>query len=156
VKTGRLDWLADNPLYTKRFAFFVGRRCRETRLKEVAEELGLDGHTVKELGRQYMQEQLRGAGNPAPRVVGVDEIAIARGHRYRIVVSDLGRGRAIWFGGRDRSEASLDEFFAWLGPANCGKTRLAVMDNAPQAAILYNKVHVLGRPGEGMDKIRET
>ena len=25
-----------------------------------------------------------------------------------------------------------------------------------QAAILYNKVHVLGRPGEGMDKIRET
>jgi transposase len=35
-----------------------------------------------------------------------------QGHQYRIVVSDLERGRPLWFGGRDRSEASLDEFFA--------------------------------------------
>jgi len=26
VKRERLDFLADNPLYTKRFAYFVGRR----------------------------------------------------------------------------------------------------------------------------------
>jgi hypothetical protein len=25
VKREQLDWLADNPRYTKRFAFFVGR-----------------------------------------------------------------------------------------------------------------------------------
>jgi transposase len=168
VKTERLDWLADNPLYTKRFAFFVGRRCRETAVKEVAEELSLDWHTVKELDKQYMQEQLRRAGNPAPRVIGIDEIAIAKGHRYRIVVSDLERGRAIWFGGQDRSEASLDRFFAWLGPEKCGKIRLAVMDmwqafrkstlkegNAPQAAILYDKFHVLGHLSEAMDKVRK-
>ena len=30
VKRERLDWLADNPFYTKRFAFFVGRRCRDS------------------------------------------------------------------------------------------------------------------------------
>ena len=28
VKRERLDFLADNPFYTKRFAFYVGRRCR--------------------------------------------------------------------------------------------------------------------------------
>jgi hypothetical protein len=168
VKTERLDWLADNPPYTKRFAFFVGRRCRETPVQEVAEELGLDWHTVQELDKQYMQEQLRRAGNPAPRVLGIDEMAIAKGHRYRIVVSDLGRGRAIWFGGQDRSEASLDQFFAWLGPAKCGAIRPAVMDmwqafrastlkegNAPQAAILYDKFHVLGHLGEAMDRVRK-
>ena len=27
VKQERLDFLADNPLYSKRFAFYVGRRC---------------------------------------------------------------------------------------------------------------------------------
>src|ERR1700685_2090680 len=154
VKTERLDWLADNPLYTKRFAFFVGRRCRQTPIKEVAEELFLDWHAVKELDKQYMREQLRCAGSPSPHVIGIDEIAIAKGHRYRIVVSDLDRGRAIWFGGHDRSEESLDEFFAWLGPEKCRKIRLAVMDmwqafrnstlkekNAPQATILYDKFH---------------
>lgn len=29
------------------------------------------------------------AGKPAPRVIGVDEIAIGKGHEYRVVVSDL-------------------------------------------------------------------
>ena len=30
VKRERLAFLADNPLYTKRFAYFVGRRCRQS------------------------------------------------------------------------------------------------------------------------------
>jgi transposase len=168
VKNEGLDWLADNPLYSKRFAFFVGRRCRQTTIKEVAEELFLDWHAVKELDKQYMREQLRRAGNPGPRVIGIDEIAVAKGHKYRIVVSDLERGRPIWFGGQDRSEASLDEFFAWIGPKKCGKIRLAVMDmwqpfrnstlkkaNAPQATILYDKFHILMHLGAAMDKVRK-
>jgi transposase len=168
VKNEQLDWLADNTLYTKRFAFFVGRRCRQSSIKEVAEELCLDWHAVKELDKQYMSAQLRRAGTPAPRVIGIDEIAIAKGHQYRIVVSDLERGRPIWFGGKDRSAASLDEFFVWLGPKKCGKIRLAVMDmwqafrnstlkegNAPQATILYDKFHILKKLGEAMDKVRK-
>jgi hypothetical protein len=42
VKRERLDFLADNPLYTKRFAYFVGRRCRQATIKDVAKELALD------------------------------------------------------------------------------------------------------------------
>jgi transposase len=114
-----------------------------------------------------MREQLRRAGCPAPRVIGIDEIAVGRGHSYRIVVSDLERGRPIWFGGHDRSEASLDEFFAWLGPERSRKIRLAVMDmwkafrkstlkegHAPQARIIYDKFHVLKHLGEAMDEVR--
>jgi transposase len=52
VKRERLDWLADNPLYTKRFAFYVGRRCRESTVQAIAEELHLDWHTVKDLDKQ--------------------------------------------------------------------------------------------------------
>ncbi len=36
VKRERLDFLADNPLYTKRFAYYVGRRCRSATIKEGA------------------------------------------------------------------------------------------------------------------------
>lgn len=52
VKRERLDFLADNPLYTKRFAFYVGRRCRSATVKDVAKELHLDWHAVKELDKQ--------------------------------------------------------------------------------------------------------
>jgi transposase len=114
VKQEKLDFLADNPFYTKRFAFYVGRRCRSSTIKDVAQELHLDWHTVKALEKQYMREQLRRAGTPGPKVVGIDEISIRKRHTYRIVVSDLVRERPIWFGEKDRSEASMDEFFEWL------------------------------------------
>jgi len=167
VKRERLDWLADNPLYTKRFAFYVGRRCRESTVKAVAKELHLHWQTVKDLDKQYMEEQLRRAGCPAPRFIGIDEIAVGKRHRYRIVVSDLERGRPIWFGGKDRSEASLNEFFAWLSPNKSRKIRVAVMDmwkafrnstlkegHAPQAQIIYDKFHVLSHLGKAMDEVR--
>ena len=102
VKRERLEFLADNPFYTKRFAYFVGRRCRQASIADVAKELALDWHTVKALEMQYMEAQLAHAGTPGPRVIGIDEIAIRKGHSYRIVVSDLLRGRPIWFGGKDR------------------------------------------------------
>jgi len=107
VKQERLDFLADNPFYTKRFAYFVGRRCRQASISDVAKELTLDWHTVKALEMQYMKAQLARAGTPGPLVIGIDEIAIRKGHTYRIVVSDLVRRRPIWFGGEDRSEASI-------------------------------------------------
>jgi transposase len=93
VKRERLDWLADNPFYTKRFAYYVGRRCRDSTIKAIAEELDLDWKTVKELDKQYMREQLRRVGRPAPLVIGIDEVSIRKGHTYRIVVSDCTRSQ---------------------------------------------------------------
>jgi transposase len=167
VKRERLDWLANNPFYTKRFAFYVGQRCRGGTISDIARELKLDWKTVKDLDKQYMREQLRRARKPAPRVIGVDEISIRKGHTYRIVVSDLGGGRPIWFGGENRSEASMDQFYEWLGPKKCSKIELAVMDmwkafgnsarrHAPQAAILFDKFHVMRHLGEALDKVRKS
>jgi hypothetical protein len=58
VKRERLDFLADNPHYTKRFAYYLGRRCRAATIKDVAADLKLDWHTVKTLDQQYMEAQL--------------------------------------------------------------------------------------------------
>lgn len=169
VKQEKLSWLANNPFYTKRFAFLVGRRCRSATISDVAKELALDWKTVKDLEKQYMEVQLLRAGTPAPKVIGVDELSLRKGHTYRIVVSDLLRGRPIWFGGLDRSEASLDLFFQELGTGKSKGIRLAVMDmwkafrnstlkkdNAPQAAILYDKFHVMRHLGEALDKVRKS
>lgn len=166
MRQEKLNWLADNPFYTKRFAFFVGRRCRAMTIRDVAKETRLDWHTIKELECQYMREQLRRTGTPAPKVIGIDEISIRKGHTYRIVVSDLERRRPVWFGGTDRSEESMDLFYQSLGPRKAKKIRLAVMDmwkafeksakkNVPQAAILYDKFHVMRHLGEAMDTVRK-
>jgi len=124
VKQEKLDWLADNPFVTKRFAFFVGRRCRTMTIRDVAEETRLDWKTIKALDCEYMREQLRRAGKPRPGVIGIDEISIRKGRVYRMVVSDLERHRPIWFGGKDRSEESMDAFYKELGPTKSKKIRL--------------------------------
>ena len=150
VKQEKLTWLVDNPFYTKRFSYYVGRKW----------------HTVKTLEKEYMQEQLRRNPVATPRAIGIDEISLRKGHIYRIVVSDLERGRPIWFGGEDRSEKSMDIFYQWLGPKKAKKIQLAVMDmwkafeksakkNVPQAAILYDKFHVMRHLGEALDKVRK-
>ena len=167
VKREQLDFLADNPFYTKRFAYYVGRRCRQAPIKDIAEELHLDWDSVKTLEMQYMRAQLAKAGTPGPKAIGIDEISIRKGHTYRIVVSDLIRGRPIWFGGEDRSEASMAQFYAWLGPKKAAGIRLAVMDmwkpfrnatnvHAPQAAILFDKFHIMRHLGEALDKVRKA
>jgi transposase len=167
VKRERLDFLADNPLYTKRFAYYVGRRCVSATVRDVAKELRLDWHTVKELDKQYMRAQLARAARPGPKAIGIDEVSIRKGHTYRIVVSDLIRARPIWFGGVDRSEASMGQFYDWLGEKQAKGIRLAVMDmwkpfrkvtqqRAPQAAILFDKFHVLRHLNEALDAVRKA
>jgi hypothetical protein len=64
VKRESLDFLSNNPFYTKRFSYYVGRRCRASSINDIAKELRLDRHTVKELEKQYLMEQFRRA---APR-----------------------------------------------------------------------------------------
>ncbi len=84
MKQEKLSFLADSPFYTKRFAFYIGKRCSTSTIKDVAKEFHLDRRAVKELETQYMREKLRRAGNPGPKVIGIDEISIRKGHTYRI------------------------------------------------------------------------
>ncbi len=167
VKSEQLDFLADNPFYTKRFAYYVGRRCRQATIKDVAEEFRLHWETIKTLEMQYMRAQLAKAGTPAAKAIGVDEISIRKGHTYRVVVSDLIRGRPIWFGGEDRSEKSMAMFYDWLGEKKAKGIRLAVMDmwkpfrnvtneRAPRAAILFDKFHIMRHLGKALDEVRKS
>ena len=167
MKRERLEFLADNPLYTKRFAHYVGRRCQQATIKDTAKELGLDWGTVKTLEMQYMRAQLAKAGMPGPKAIGIDEISVRKGHTYRIVVSDLIRKRPLWFGGVDRKESSMMMFYDTLGERKSRGIRLAVMDmckpfrnatmaRAPQAAILFDKFHIISHLGDALDKVRRA
>lgn len=158
--------MSSNSKFTKRLALVIGDLCRTMSIKDVAKRMQLDWHTVKELDKEYMREQLKRAGLPKPKVIGIDEISVRKRHTYRIVVSDIEKRRAIWFGGVDRSEKSMNEFYAFLGEEPSQKIRLAVMDmwkpfrkstkaKAPQAAILFDKFHILSHLGTALDKVRK-
>jgi hypothetical protein len=71
---------SDTPHFTKRFAFHVGRRCRQASIRDVALELKLDWDTA---GDAVHVAQLKRAGTPGPRTIGIDEILIAASETLR-------------------------------------------------------------------------
>lgn len=82
------------------------------------------------------------------------------------MVSDVIRKRPIWFGGQDRSEASMAMFYEALGTRKSAGVRLPVMDmwkpfrkatqaHAPQAAILFDKFHIMANLGKALDAVRK-
>lgn len=170
-KTGKvrqepLDFISENPFYTKRFAYYVGLRCTQSPISAVAKELHLDWKTVKALEIIYMRAKMERLGELNPEAIGIDEISVGHGHSYWIAVSDLIERTPIWFAGPDRSEESLDAFYGSLPAEKRKKIRLAVMDmwkpfetstkkNIPEAAILYDKFHILRHLGKALDQIRK-
>ena len=145
----------------------VGKLCRDMTNKAVAEMERLHHSTVKDLDKLYMQSQVERAGLPAPRAIGVDEISIRKGHNYRVIVSDLIRGRPIWVGGEGRTEADMDLFFAELGDKKSARIELAAMDmwkafrnsvtnNAPNARIVFDKFHIIRHLSKALDEVRRA
>ena len=167
VRREYLDWLARNPRYTARYALHVGALARTMTVKDVARAERLHHSTVKDLDKLYMAEQLRRHPMPATSAIGVDEIAIRKGHDYRVVVSDLERQRPIWFGGTGRKQEDLAQFFAAYGARRCAGIRVAVMDmwkpfrqatheHAPQAEIVFDKFHILRHLNDALDDVRRS
>ena len=167
VHVESLDWLAKNPRYTRRYAMHVGKLCRDMTNKAVAEMERLHHSTVKDLDKLYMQSQVERAGLPAPRAIGVDEISIRKGHNYRVIVSDLIRGRPIWVGREGRTEADMDLFFRELGDKKSARIELAAMDmwkafrnsvtnNAPNARIVFDKFHIIRHLSKALDEVRRA
>ena len=145
----------------------VGALCRKRTHTAVAQAERLRDRTVKDLDRIYLQQQVARAGLPAPRAIGVDEIAIRKGHDYRIAVSDLDRRRPIWVGGKGRTEADVDLFFAALGAKKTAPSNYAAMDmwkpvrallrrHAPQARVIFDKFHIVRHLGEALDAVRRS
>jgi len=160
--------LADTPGYTKRFASpwggGAGRRPSRPSLRRSTST----GRPSRRSKCKYMREQLRRAGTPAPKVIGLDEVSIRKGHTYRIVVSDLARRRPIWFGGVDRSAASLAAFLRLAGareePADpagrdgtCGKpSGRRPAAHAPQAPSCSTSSTCSDNLGEALDTVRKS
>ena len=124
---------------------------------------------------QYMRAQIERAGTPGPRAIGVDEIAIRKSlplrRRGAITIASWS---ATWFAsGRSGSAATTARRPAWCSsttgwdPEKSSKIRLIVMDmwkpfrnvardKAPQAAILFDKFHIMRHLGEALDKVRKA
>ena len=112
----------------------------------------------------------RGRQRKAPKVVqriGVDEKAVAKGHRYLTLVCDLEEG-TVEHVAEERKQESLEGYYQGLSEEQLAGIEAVAMDmwapyiqatlaRVPEAAgkIVFDRFHVMGYLGKAVDTVRK-
>jgi transposase len=149
--------------FTKSFERYVLELSRSMTILDVARHLDVGWDLVKEiqkrdLSRRYAKPKLKHL-----RAIAIDEIAVAKGHRYLTVVMDLESG-AVVFVGDGRGADALKPFWKRLRPSGAkieavamdmsAAYRSAVTIYLPKAKIVFDRFHVVKLFNEKLSDLR--
>ena len=150
---------------TRRFEQAVADLCQYLPVKQVAEHFGLSWHTVKEIDKRRLIQEVGMPCYDGLRLLAIDEISVHEGHRYMTSVLNFETGRIVWMG-QDRTKKTMERFFAELSPQQLasieaialdmsGAYRQAVNDICPHVALVNDFFHVVAKYGrEVVDRVR--
>lgn len=164
-KVELLRWLDPHLRVTRRLGESVAKLCKVASILHVARHYALNWKTVKALDKAQLARELGPMDLDGITVIGLDEFAIQKGHRYATVIVDPSRKRVLWVG-RGRGREDIRPFFELLGAERCARLEAAVMDmnagyqlevqqHCPNAAIVFDLFHVVAKYGrEVIDRVR--
>lgn len=161
----KVSWLEPYARVTKRLAQSIAHLCDVLPVKQAGAYYGVSWHAAKRIHKHYLKETLGEPDLSDVTVIGMDEFAIQKGHRYATVIVEPQTRRVLWVG-RGRKREDIRPFFEMLGKDGCERIEAAVMDmweafeqevrtHCKQAKIVYDLFHVLGNYGrEVIDRVR--
>lgn len=164
VVTERLSLCEPHQTLTVRYEQYLARLCEFLPAQAVADLEGLSWSTVARVDRRYLERRKAALKPKKVRQICMDEVAYAKGQKYVTVVSDLETRKVIWVG-KGRSKETVADFFAYLGPELTAQIETVSMDmsaayiaaveeGAPQAAIVYDRFHIMQHVHEAVDQVR--
>jgi len=164
VRTEEVPWARPGSVFTRPFEDAVGLLAQKLSHTEVAELTGISWKTVGSIAERLVGELLHPSRFENLRRIGVDEISYRKHHRYLTVVVDHDEAKVIWVGEGKSSEA-LAAFFRELGPERSAALEIvsldmsqafikAVLEAAPQVAIVFDRFHVVRLANDAVDTLR--
>jgi len=151
---------------TRRYMEYVSRLCRKTPASEVAELLGHSPTTVCDWDKRVLQRKLPKPNLNRLRILLVDEKSVRRGHKYVTVVMN-GDTHEVLFLEEGHKKETLMRFIDKLNTAQKSRIQAvgidrggaylsAVREALPEAAVVFDKFHIIQNMNAAMDEIRRS
>jgi transposase len=146
----------------ERYALELGRRMT---IRDVAAHLGVSWDVIKDIQKRDLARRFAKPKLKHLRHLAIDEIAIAKGHRYLTVVLDLDSGAVVFVGdGKGAkalkpfwkrlrgSQAKIEAVAMDMAPAY----REAVATHLPKATIVFDRFHIMKLFNEKLSDLRRA
>lgn len=166
VTTEQVPWAAGKNQTCNAYRIFLARWARRMSWGEVARCFNVSWGVVYRAIAWVVAYGLDHRNLDGIEAIGVDEMAIRKGHRYVTVVYQIDQGvrRLLWVG-RDRTEATLESFFTMFGATRAKALYFVASDMwkpyikvvahwASQAVHVLDRFHVVAKLHKAVDEVR--
>ena len=161
-----VPWADGKHQITNAYAWFLARWAKRLSWKEVSVVFKTSWDTVFRSVERAVEWGLAHRTLDAITALGVDEIAIRRGHKYITLVYDIGSEcrRLIWIG-ETRTKKTLESFFDFFGATRIAQLKYicsdmakgyleAIKDRAGAALNVLDRYHIVALLNKKIDKVR--
>ena len=168
VKVESVPWAMGKHSLTKAYMLYLAHWARKLSWKETAASFGTTWDQVCHAVEYVVQWGLEHRELAPLRAIGVDEIAVGRGHKYLTLVYQIEADciRLLWVG-KERTTQSFENFFTLIGEELAGKIEFVCSDmwrpylqliakHCPQALNILDRFHVVAKLNLALDEVRAS
>lgn len=163
VRQVKLGFADPKKHYTRAFERYVLELSRHMTIQDVAKHLQVSWDTVKDIQAKNLKRRFGKPKLNKLKEIAIDEISIAKGHRYVTVVLNLRSGVVVFVGDGKGADA-LKPFWTRLRRSHAKVKAVAtdmsaaytaaVRDNLPNAVHVFDHFHVIKLFNEKLSAFR--
>ena len=163
VRQVRVAFAEERVSYTRAFERYALELSRSMTIQDVARHLTISWDVVKDIQKRHLRRHYARPKLRHLTRIAIDEIHVGKGHKFVTVVLDLESG-AVVFLGKGKGAAALEPFWKRLRRAQAKieavaidmspAYTLAVRTNLPEAALVYDRFHVMQLYNEKLSDLR--
>jgi transposase len=167
VRQVRLPWAEPHSRFTALFERLAIDVLGETDVSGACQILRISWDEAWHLMDRAVARGLGRKPHRVPALIGVDEKAARKGHRYVTIVCDLERSTVEYIAD-DRRESSLDGYFEAFSPEELARIRAvsadmwdpylySIADHLQDAdsKVVFDRFHIMKRMATGVDTVRK-
>jgi transposase len=149
--------------YTRKLSRFVWGLSRITTLSDVARITGLSWGTVKAIVRPYLAKEAQRIRYRDLKRLSIDEIYVGKARKFYTLVINLDTGQIVWVA-HGKASGCLRPFWRRLRLAKARVEAVSmdmsaaywktVRDNLPDAAVVFDRFHIVKLVNDRLDKLR--